>query len=607
MKITITRKNTKNRQTLRTVDIVKWMGQIAHDDAQQTVGKFREEVADSISDYDFHHAIPTWRHVFPTAEFTKDTNGNLMMTRNNGILMLYFDDIVGEKSLEKAKTNAAFLPSTYLVVTAADAKGIVVLVRYADENGMLPADEEVAKHLYRQAAARIRPLYLSQIEGKVAKGVSSLYDNFLDTLDAHPYYNPQAIPLRVNRYGVDRQSDMLDMPSPVKVDDATENPLSEIKRMIAYFDSHYDFRYNDLMKYTEYLNRQKAYYDFQPLDERVKKRMAIELHLAGINVSYKDVRNYLESDIIRQYNPMDHYLYRLHGKWDGQDHIGALARTVPTANPHWDTWFRIWFLAMVNQWRGQYNRRYGNSMVPLLISPQGYHKSTFCRSLLPPELQWGYNDNLLLNEKRQVLQAMSQFLLINLDEFNQISPKVQQGFLKNLIQLSNIKIKRAYGTHVEEFPRLASFIATSNMDDILADPSGNRRFMAIELTAPIRVDCRPNHEQLYAQAVEAIENGEKTWFDEEQTKLVMENNERFTTIIPVEQCFAECFSPAANEMEGEYLSVAKIYAELKTRFGSGLSVANIQTLGRHLKQIAGLERRVTRYGTDYLVKRLGAS
>ena len=262
---------------------------------------------------------------------------------------------------------------------------------------------------------------------------------------------------------------------------------------------------------------------------------------------------------------------------------------------------------MVNQWRGQYNRRYGNSMVPLLISPQGYHKSTFCRSLLPPELQWGYNDNLLLNEKRQVLQAMSQFLLINLDEFNQISPKVQQGFLKNLIQLSNIKIKRAYGTHVEEFPRLASFIATSNMDDILADPSGNRRFMAIELTAPIRVDCRPNHEQLYAQAVEAIENGEKTWFDEEQTRLVMENNERFTTIIPVEQCFAACFSPAANEIEGEYLSVAKIYAELKTRFGSGLSVANIQTLGRHLKQIAGLERRVTRYGTDYLVKRLGAS
>ena len=52
--------------------------------------------------------------------------------------------------------------------------------------------------------------------------------------------------------------------------------------------------------------------------------------------------------------------------------------------------------------------------------------------LLPPELQWGYSDNLILSEKRQVYQAMAQFMLINLDEFNQISPQVQQGFLKIL-------------------------------------------------------------------------------------------------------------------------------------------------------------------------------
>ena len=27
--------------------------------------------------------------------------------------------------------------------------------------------------------------------------------------------------------------------------------------------------------------------------------------------------------------------------------------------------------------------------------------------LLPPELQWGYSDNLILSEKRQVYQAMA--------------------------------------------------------------------------------------------------------------------------------------------------------------------------------------------------------
>ena len=120
---------------------------------------------------------------------------------------------------------------------------------------------------------------------------------------------------------------------------------------------------------------------------------------------------------------------------------------------------------------------------------------------------------MILSEKRQVLQAMSQFLLINLDEFNQISPQVQQGFLKNLLQLPTVKIKPPYGSHVQEFPRLASFIATSNMTDILSDPSGNRRFLGVELTGPIDVSGRLNYEQLYAQAMQALERGEKSYFD----------------------------------------------------------------------------------------------
>ena len=153
---------------------------------------------------------------------------------------------------------------------------------------------------------------------------------------------------------------------------------------------------------------------------------------------------------------------------------------------------------MVDQWRGMYRRQYGNSTMPLLISKQGYNKSTFCRRLIPTELSWGFSDNMILSEKRQVLQAMSQFLLINLDEFNQISPQVQQGFLKNLLQLPTVKIKPPYGSHVQEFPRLASFIATSNMTDILSDPSGNRRFLGVELTGPIDVSGRLNYEQLYA-------------------------------------------------------------------------------------------------------------
>lgn len=242
-----------------------------------------------------------------------------------------------------------------------------------------------------------------------------------------------------------------------------------------------------------------------------------------------------------------------------------MARTVPTNNPYWANWFYTWFLGMVDQWRGFTHRQYGNSVAPLLISKQGYNKSTFCRRLLPPKLQWGYNDNLILSEKRQVYQAMAQFMVINLDEFNQISPQVQQGFLKNLIQLPTLKYKPPYGSHVMEFPRLASFIATSNITDILTDPSGNRRFIGVELTGPIDVSVRPNYQQLFAQALTALHNGEKSYFDAEQVKLIMKNNCQFEVAEPIDQYFQLYFELVENEKEGEYLTAAEIFDYLKSR------------------------------------------
>lgn len=356
------------------------------------------------------------------------------------------------------------------------------------------------------------------------------------------------------------------------------------------------------MKFTEYQTLDKEWWGYQPVDARVQKRLSLEVQLAGIKVSIKDVRNYLESDYIKNYNPIEEFLMQCYGKWDGKDRIRALARTVPTKNKHWEDWFYIWFLGMVDQWRGYSHRLYGNSVAPLFISKQGYNKSTFCRQLLPPELQWGYTDNLILSEKRQVLQAMTQCMLVNLDEFNQISPQVQQGFLKNLIQLPSVKMKPPYGSHVMEFPRIASFIATSNLSDILCDPSGNRRFICIELTGPIDVSQRINYEQLYAQALAALAQGEKCYFDATQTKLLMESNKQFEVITPVEQYFRMCYEPADDTTMGVYLTTAEIFDYLKKRIGSSLKISSLSSLGRKLAQMQGLKRKRSSAGTKYLVR-----
>lgn len=582
MRITIIRTNRQHQLCVTNRSIGHLLERMLKDDSKFTIQKFRDMVPSMNFGYDGYKDMPTWHRVYPAAEFQKDENGNLRMKAFNGLLLLSFRNIQKPEDVQRVKKQAAFLPSTLIAVTGADGRSVEILVKFSDEKGELPTDEEHADRLYQSAYRHILPIYQSVIHAEIASQKPSIRSNFLLTLDNLPYYNPQAVALKVDEKLMHQEttpsipeakSDPTD-----KKEKGMKGSKENIEKMMKYLNEKYDLRYNMVMKYTEYVPKDKEWIGFQAVEPRVQKSLTLEVQLAGINVSIKDVRNFLESNFIKNYNPVEDFLFTCYDNWDGKDHIRALARTVPTNNPHWEDWFYTWFLAMVEQWHNRTGRQYGNSVAPLLISKQGYNKSTFCRRLIPPQLQWGYTDNLILSEKRQVLQAMSQCLLINLDEFNQISAKVQQGFLKNLIQLPNVKYKPPYGSHVQEFPRTASFIATSNMDDILTDPSGNRRFIGIELTGPIDVSVRPNYQQLFAQAEKAIWNGEKTYFDAEQTALIMENNRRYQQIDPVMQCFSESFTPTEDENEGTFMTAAAIFSELKAKYGASLEAKSLLSL-----------------------------
>ena len=627
MKVTIVHTNNKKQLLVSTKTMEKLMERFARDDSKLTITHFRESVPYLSNNYEGYKDMPKWMHIYPAAEFTKDENNNLKMKAFNGILLLKFGNITDVDGAEGVKRSVAILPSTLAAITGADGKTVIVLIKFQGENDSLPTSEADAEHLYRIAYQQIFPVYQAIVKasilvdgpkpsieaGSTLSQEPSIHNSFMMTIDAEPYFNGKAVAMKIDSHARSQspapstdnnQQTIPDFRAPEEGKKVDKNSIREnIVNMMQLLESRYDFRYNTVMKFVEYMPKEKGWYGFQPVDPRVQKRMTLEVQLADIRVSIKDVRNFLESDYIKNYNPIDEYLFQCYDKWDGKDHIRALARTVPTANPHWADWFYTWFLGMVDQWRGYSHRQYGNSVAPLLISKQGYNKSTFCRRLLPPELQWGYSDNLILSEKRQVYQAMAQFMVINLDEFNQISPQVQQGFLKNLLQLPTVKIKPPYGSHVQEFPRLASFIATSNMADILADPSGNRRFLGVELTGPIDVSGRLNYEQLYAQAMHALEQGERPYFDASETAVIMQSNRQFEQVSPVKQCFLEFFEPTDDVEKGEYLTATAIFNILKQKIGSSLQITSLHRFGRELQNIDGLKSKRTKYGTAYLVVR----
>jgi hypothetical protein len=588
--------------TTKTLD--SFMERIKTDTKDGAVKRRREELKyhNHMDDYDRQHAT---HRIYPSAEFEKDANGNLRMRVFNGLTVLTVTDLDQAVDIEAVKKAARILHYTQAAFVGPTGREVIILVRIAKEDGSTPMNEEEADMLCQQGHQLASALYQGVLPGTISQSRASVKDYFYMPLDAAPYYHTKAMTLPVSAKPLKKE-----LPASTTI--AAEQPdgeeaeqiRKETQRLIDFLNAHYKFRYNTIMGYTEYKDLSYGYAGWMPVDDRVMKGFAMKVRLAGIDARDNDVRRYVQSDMIRPFNPIGDYLWEQYDKWDGKDHIRKLARTVPTNNPHWEDWFYTWFLGMVRQWQVSHLAMYGNQAVPLLISAQGWHKTTFCEQLLPPELRWGYTGNLQIEDKRQVLQQMAQMLLINLDEFNKISPATQQGFLKNIITLSSVKIKRPYGRHVEDFPRRASFIATTNQTDVLADPSGSRRFLSVELTGPIDVSTPPNYVQLYAQAMHALHQHDAYYFSPNETQEILEWNRQFSVKTAADHYFFDYFEPAEPTGDGEWVTASAIFEYLKKKVGiSLLKPANVSSFGRMLSGISCLKKRQTKYGSEYFVRR----
>ena len=100
---------------------------------------------------------------------------------------------------------------------------------------------------------------------------------------------------------------------------------------------------------------------------------------------------------------------------------------------------------------------HGNECVPTLIGDQGCGKTTFYHRLLPPELRQYYLDHLNLSNKFDKEMALTNNLLVNLDELDAIRPS-QHAALKQTLSKSKVNGRPIYGSSQEDRPRYASFV-----------------------------------------------------------------------------------------------------------------------------------------------------
>ena len=376
-----------------------------------------------------------------------------------------------------------------------------------------------------------------------------------------------------------------------------------VLRQDEFMKRRYEFRYNTLTTEVEYRERNSFCFYFRPLTERVQNSITLNGQIEGIKMWNIDVARYLHSDRVPVYQPVEEFLNSLPRSWDGKDRIRELADRVPCDNPHWRDLFYRWFLSMVAHWRGM-DRYHANSTSPLLVGPQGYRKSTFCRLIPPPCLQAYYTDSIDFGRKRDAELFLNRFALINIDEFDQITT-TQQAFLKHILQKPVVNTRRPNATAVQELRRYASFIATSNHQDLLTDTSGSRRFICINVTGPIDLEHPVDYEQLYAQAIQALYADERYWFDAEEEAILTEHNQEFEETPAVEQLFQVYFRPAEKGEEGEWLLAADILQRIQKSSKIRLSTGQISHFGRILRKL-GVATHRKAHGMYYYVMAIEA-
>ena len=332
----------------------------------------------------------------------------------------------------------------------------------------------------------------------------------------------------------------------------------------AFLNSRYELRKNVMTGVAQYRSKDSFDYRFSDLTKEVMNTMSIRALKAGLDSWDKDIKRYVESTMIPEYDPVNEWLEQL-PKWDGHDRVTPLARRIQTKNEHWTGDFHKWLLSMVAHWKG-IDRNHGNAIVPMLIGPQGCGKTSFCGILLPEELRDYYNDKIDFKNETAINLGLTSFALINIDEFDMLS-KSQQPLLKHLISKSDVKMRPPYGKAYEQRRRYASFIATTNnLRPLPDDKSGSRRFVCIVVENQIDTLTPIDYPQLYAQLVAEIARGDRYWFEEDENQRIINENRQFERVGSLEKMISLTFRPADGDDKSKMKSVDEIVEILNKSF-----------------------------------------
>ena len=281
-----------------------------------------------------------------------------------------------------------------------------------------------------------------------------------------------------------------------------------------------------------------------------------------------DIMEYVHSEEIETHNPIVHFLNGL-PTWDGQNRVTQVFSRLPGISTEQLNFLAVWLRSAVAHWL-QMDTLHGNECVPTLIGPQGCGKTQFVRRLLPPDLRQYYLEHLNLGNKFDKEMALTNNLLVNLDELEAIRPS-QQAALKQTLSKNKVNGRPIYGCAQEDRPRFASFVSTTNNPHPLTDTTGNRRFICVRIPAGQFIDNTGeiDYGQLYAQVLYEIrELKSPYWFNNDEVARIQELNVEFMEQKDVAEAIHVCFRKPEEGEAFKRMKSSEVLQVLRHEFPS---------------------------------------
>lgn len=156
----------------------------------------------------------------------------------------------------------------------------------------------------------------------------------------------------------------------------------------------------------------------------------------------------------------------------------------------------------------------------ILVGDQGTYKSTFVKKL---GRDW-FSDTFTTVQGKEAFEQIQGAWIIEIAELSGLK-KAEIETIKHYISKREDSFRPAYGRVVETYKRQCVFFGTTNSKDFLRDPTGNRRFMPIDVnmanaTKSVATDLTDEDiNQIWAEAYKLYLADEPLYFNEEESAI----------------------------------------------------------------------------------------